>query len=206
MINVNLLPKNLQRVREPGYWRLLAVAFPVLVIAVAAGLQLSAERTIGNLTDRQVQLEDRLALLQDAVREQRQLQARLRQLADLIAIRDDVRDGRVVWSGEIATLLEHLPSGERAGRPVLDFASMDMRALTPPTANPERYEGAPIVAEFSVNGTVADTEVLAAFIDALEASPDFGVAFESASLDQETETYAYTMTIGALEGGDDEAR
>lgn len=206
MINVNLLPKNLRRVREPGYWRLLAVAFPVLVLAVAAGLQLSAERTVANLADQQQQLEDRLVLLQDAVREQRQLQQRLAGLAELIAVRDAVRENRIVWSGEIVSLLEHLPTGEEGGRPILDFAAMNMQALGAPTADPSRYEGRPAVAQITVNGTVANTEVLAEFVDALEASDDFGVAFDSASMNQDSRTYAYSVTIGALEGGDDETR
>jgi len=34
LININLLPKSLQRVREPGYWRVLAVVVPLAVGSV----------------------------------------------------------------------------------------------------------------------------------------------------------------------------
>ena len=84
MININLLPKNLRRVREPGYWRILAVLFPILVLAVAGGMQYFANATANNLQREKLAREDQLALLQPFLREQRDLISRQQQLNQLI--------------------------------------------------------------------------------------------------------------------------
>lgn len=76
MININLLPKSLQRVREPGYWRVLAVVVPLAVGSVLFSISYLTNQTIANL-ERDVQLrQDQLALLQPFLQEQRDLQAR----------------------------------------------------------------------------------------------------------------------------------
>lgn len=49
MINANLLPKGLKRLQEPGYWRVLAVAFPLIVGAVLFGIQYLTNQTVANL-------------------------------------------------------------------------------------------------------------------------------------------------------------
>jgi hypothetical protein len=85
LINVNLLPKSLKRIREPGYWRVLAVAVPLVVGGVLFGVQYLTNQTIANL-ERDVQVrEDQLALLQPFLEEQRELQSRQQALRSLIA-------------------------------------------------------------------------------------------------------------------------
>ena len=78
MINVNLLPKNLRRVREPGYWKLLAIAFPLLVVGVALTLQLLAVRTVSNLEADVANREAQVQLLQPFIDERTALVARQR--------------------------------------------------------------------------------------------------------------------------------
>lgn len=208
MINVNLLPKNLRRVREPGYWRLLAVLVPLLVFAVVFTFQYLAWQTTQNL-ERDVQArEEQLALLQPFLEEQADLQARQRQLNELIAIADEVRENRIVWTGEIAGLLETLPARGDGQRPSIDFRTLSMRSVVPPQSNPERYEGASIVAEMSIAGTVRDLEVLAAFVRNLEDSAGYGVLFQNASRQGDAETfdtlYGYSLTVGSLGNGGEE--
>jgi cell division protein FtsX len=116
LINVNLLPKSLKRIREPGYWRVLAVAVPLVVAGVLFGIQYLTNQTIANL-QRDVQLrEDQLALLQPFLDEQRQLQTRQAALRELIAIAEEVRRGQVLWTTEIAALLETCPARGDGGR------------------------------------------------------------------------------------------
>jgi hypothetical protein len=209
LINVNLLPKNLRRVREPGYWRLLAVLVPVLVFAVVFTFQYLAWQTTQNL-ERDVQArEEQLALLQPFLEEQADLQARQRQLNELIAIADEVRENRIVWTGEIAGLLETLPARGDGQRPSIDFRTLSMRAVVPPQSNPERYEGASIVAEMSIGGTVRDLEVLASFVRNLEDSAGYGVLFQNASRQGDQSIgadalYGYSLTVGSLGNGGDE--
>lgn len=208
MINVNLLPKNLRRVREPGYWRLLAVLVPLVVFAVVFTFQYLAWQTTQNL-ERDVQArEEQLALLQPFLQEQAELQARQRQLNELIAIAEEVRQNRIVWTGEIAGLLETLPARGDGERPAIDFRTLSMRSVVPPQSSPDRYEGASIVAEMSIGGTVRDLEVLAAFVRNLEDSAGYGVLFQNASRqggDQEADAlYGYSLTVGSLGNGGDE--
>lgn len=201
MININLLPRNLRRIREPVYWKLLSVLFPLLAFAVVFAMQFTANQTVQNLENENAQLQNRVLLLQPALTEQRELQQRQVQLRDLIAVATSVREGAVAWSAEIGNMLEYLPTVTVAGRPGIDFGSLQMQSVYPARSDPLRYEGAPVIAEMSVSGTVAGTAVLEDFIRALEQSDDYGVAFQSASRDQsdEAELYSYNLTIGALE-------
>lgn len=198
MININLLPKNLRRVREPGYWRLLAAAFPLLVLLVAGIMQYSAQTTANNLQREKLAREDQLALLQPFLREQRDLVARQQQLNQLIAVARAVRENTVVWTGEIAGLLETLPVGGGT-RPNIDFRSLSMQSVVPARSDPQRYEGKPVTAEMSVSGTVVSPEVLAEFIRALERNANFGVSFQNAQRDSEEGLYQYSLTVGALQ-------
>lgn len=201
MININLLPKNLRRVREPGYWRLLIVVFPVLVLGVAALFQYFASTTEANLQREKLAREDQLALLQPFLREQRDLLSRQQQLNQLIAVARAVRENRIVWSAEIAGLLETLPAQGVSGRPNIDFRSLSMSSIVPPRSDPQRYEGRAVVAEMNVGGTVVNTDVLADFIRALEASDDYGVVFQNAQRQGDTDLYDYSLTVGAVAEG-----
>jgi len=201
LININLLPKALKRVREPGYWRVLAVAIPLLVAGVIVGIQVLTNQTITNL-ERDVQIrEDQLALLQPFLAEQRDLQQRQQALRQLISIAEEVRRGRVVWTAEIASLLELLPPRLDAAMPSIDFRSLNMRSIYPPTSDPNRFEGASIVTEMSISGTVDGPETLARFVRSLEGAQDFGVLFQNASRDGDTPMFTYNLTVGGFTGG-----
>ncbi len=201
MININLLPKNLRRVREPGYWRVLAVLFPLLVLGAAVVFQVLAYQTVQNLEQDKQAREDQLALLQPYLREQRDLLARQTQLNQLISIARAVRENQITWTGEIAGLLETLPARGTGAQPNIDFKSLNMQAVVPARADPNKYEGQPVVAEMNVSGEVVDPETLAQFIRALEQSRNYGVAFQSASRSGDQELYGYNLTVGALAEG-----
>ena len=201
MININLLPKALKRIREPGYWRVLAVAFPLLVGGVLVGIQVLTNQTITNL-ERDVQVrQDQLALLQPFLNEQRDLQQRQQALRQLISIAEEVRRGRVVWTAEIGGLLELLPPPLDATTPSIDFRTLNMRSIYPPTSSPDRFEGQSVVTEMSVSGTVDGPETLARFVRALENAQDFGVLFQNASRDGDSDLFTYTLTVGGFTGG-----
>ena len=205
MINVNLLPKSLQRIREPGYWRVLAVAFPLLVGGVLFGIQYLTNQTITNLERDVVVRGDQLALLQPFLDEQRELQSRQQALRSLIAVAEEVRRGQVVWTSEIGALLEYVPAlTNEAGAPVIDFRSLSVRSVYPAVSDANRYEGAAIVSEASISGTVRGPEVLAQFVRNLEGAPDFGVLFQNASRqnddDDDADLFTYSLTVGGFSG------
>ncbi len=203
MINVNLLPKSLKRIREPGYWRVLAVAVPLVVAGVLFGIQYLTNQTIANL-ERDVQVrEDQLALLQPFLEEQRELQSRQAALRQLIAIAEEVRLGQVVWTSEIGALLETLPARGDGAAPAIDFRSLNLRSVYPPSTDPNRYEGASIGSEASISGTVRGPEILAQFVRNLENAAGFGVLFQNASRQgEDEELFTYNLTVGGFVGGE----
>lgn len=200
MININLLPKNLRRVREPGYWRILAVAFPLLVLSIIFVMQFLAFQTVQNLERQVAERTDVLETLRPAIAERTALIARQRQLNQLITIRNQVRQNRVVWTNEITAMLETLPSGTVNGRPVIDFANLTMRAVVPPRADANRFEGAEVIAEMTVSGTADGSDILAEFVRALEDSTQYGVLFQNANRQPDSDFFNYSLTIGALSG------
>ena len=203
MINVNLLPKNLQRRREPGYWRLIAVVFPVLVLAVIGMLQFSVMQSEQQLTETKGEREVRLELLRPFVEEQNELQARQRELDELISIANAVREGRIVWSEQIFAMLETLPAQGGALDSRIAFDQLDMRALEPSAqdrlAVDNTYEGVEVVAEMEIQGTAGSTEILADYIRQLQASPRFGVSFRDASRESDSDLYTFSLTVGAAD-------
>ncbi|MEJ2292187.1 MAG: hypothetical protein P8Y05_10795 [Deinococcales bacterium] len=200
MINVNLLPKNLRRVREPGYWRLLAILFPLLVFGIAFVLQMFAYQTQQNLQAEKQSRSDQLALLQPYIKEQQSLLERQRALNQLISVEKAVHQNRILWTGEISGLLETLPARGAGARPNIDFKSLSMSAVNPPKSDPNQYEGKSVIAQMNVSGDVVDPEVLAQFIRALEKSTSYGVAFHNASRQGKSDLYRYSLTVGALAG------
>ena len=173
--------------------------FPILVLAIAGGMQYFANATANNLQREQLAREDQLALLQPFLREQRALISRQQQLNQLIAVAQSVRENNIVWTSEISGLLETLPVGS-GETPVIDFTSLSMQSVVPPRSDPNRYEGRPVIAEMNVSGSVVDAEVLAEFIRALENSEAYGVLFQNAQRQGEDELFNYSLTVGAVEG------
>ena len=202
MINVNLLPKHLRRVQEPGYWRVVAVLFPLVVLGTLAFVQFTVSQTVNNLADEVSVLEERKRALQPFIAQQRDLQTQLQQVNELLGIRDQVRENRVVWTQEIAAVLETLPAQGDAARPRIDFQNLSMQAVSPPRADENRFEGQPILAEMNVSGNAVNASVLSDFISNLETSDAFGVSFQNAARDDETGLFSYSLTIGALTGGE----
>lgn len=199
MIDVNLLPKPYQRVREPITWRLLAVTIPLVAIATALGMSVLQGLEIEHLGVEERNRRERLTLLAPVLAEQRALVQRAQALEALLAVADDVRAGHVAWPEEIAALLTHLPrERDASGAPLIDFRTLTLRSLHPPARDPNRYEGAAYATEASITGSVRDPEVLAAFVRNLERAPDFGVAFQNAS--REGDVFRYALTTAGLAG------
>jgi type IV pilus assembly protein PilN len=207
LINVNLLPKNLRRIQEPGYWKLLAVLFPLLTFAIVFTLQFTANQTVRNLENDVQQLEDRLALLQPALREQQQLQQRQAQLRRLITVYEQVRANRIDWTDSIQGMLETLPALSASGSRQIDFRTLNLAVATPPINDPARYEGKPVVAEMTISGNALNTDVLAEFIRTVEDSPRYGVAFQRTTRQEDNGVYAYSLVVGMYQqGAQNEAR
>lgn len=208
MININLLPKNLRRRREPGYWRLIAVLFPLLVIGVVGFITFSTLQTTASLeADRDLK-QTNLDRLKPFLDEQTALQERQRALNELIAIDNAIQEGRIGWSGELGSMLETVPPQGDSEQPRIAISSMTMTALDEGTQqnliSNSRYDGLRAVAEFQMVGRSINSQALADYVRNLEDSPLFGVFFQNADLDPERGTYEFTMTVGAFDREGDE--
>ncbi len=200
MINVNLLPKHLRRVREPGYWRVIAVLFPLIVLGSLGVVQFLYLQTENNLKVEKLEKETKVAELQEFVDKQAQVQAQLEQVQILISIRDQVQANTIEWTNEIGGLMEYWPAPQANGLSSLSFNSLSVQASDAANVDPNRYEGQSVIAEMNVSGDVVSTEVLSQFIKTLEDSEDFAVSFQNASRAEESGNYTYSMTIGAKGG------
>jgi type IV pilus assembly protein PilN len=200
LINVNLLPKHLRRVREPGYWRVIAVLFPLLVLGALGAVQFLYLQTENNLKAEKLEKETKVAELQEFVNKQAEVQAQLEQVQVLISIRDQVKANTIEWTNELAGLMEYWPAPQANGLSSISFNSLSMQAADAANVDPNRYEGQSVIAEMTVSGNVVSTEVLSQFIKTLEDAEDFAVSFQNASRAEETGGYTYSMTIGAKGG------
>jgi type IV pilus assembly protein PilN len=199
LINVNLLPKHLRRVREPGYWRVIALAFPLLVLGSLGIVQFLYMQTENNLKAEKLDKETKVAELQEFVNKQAEVQAQLEQVQVLIGIRDQVKANTIEWTNELAALMEYWPAPQANGLSSISFNSLTMQAAEG-GSDPNRYEGQSVIAEMNVSGNVVSTEVLSQFIKTLEDAEDFAVSFQNASRAEDTGGYTYSMTIGAKGG------
>ena len=202
MINVNLLPKNLRRKRESGIWKLLYVAIPLITLIVIAVIQIAANNRERSLIDTRDGLEIDLVRLQPFVDEQQALQARQQSLNELIAVDQSVREGRVVWSSELFSLLETLPPQGNTLEPSVVFDSLTMNKdeldFTNFTAN--------LVAEIS--GRARDSASLLTYLRILETTDIYDFEFGGATQEpnqQVTVTeidpaapFNFTLTVGTV--------
>jgi type IV pilus assembly protein PilN len=202
LISINLLPKHLRRVKEPGYWRLIAVLFPLLIAGVLVAMQLSVNQTERNKRNEVEQLQARRDQLQEFVDKQRDLQAELQNLQIFQSLSSQVKENQINWTSEISSMLETLPAQGDALRPRISFNTISMQAVNPPSSTPDRFDGGTIKAEMNVSGEVANAEVLSEFIRSLENSSRFGVDFQSASLTEDSGFYSYNLTIASLTEGE----
>lgn len=80
LIRINLLPKTLRKRVEPGWWRLIAIAVPLVALAVMIGMQLAANSERDQLVQTRDDRTTELALLQKYITAQRELTAQQREL------------------------------------------------------------------------------------------------------------------------------
>jgi len=202
LISVNLLPKDLRRVSEPVYWRLLTVLAPLVALGAMASLQYVAWSDAQARTAEVRAIEAQLVVLQPAIDELAEAQAQRRDLEALSERAAAIREGEITWSPQLTGLLATLPR-TNTNESVIDFADLTLRTLDSPLVDPARYEGAPALAEATISGNVTTLDVLSTFIGNLESNGRFGVSFQSASerVDEEASTnrFTYSLTVGILD-------
>jgi len=208
MININLLPKTLIRKREPAHWKLIAILLPILVLGSIFTLQVLTNLQERSLKQEKNELELTRREMQKHLDEFNTLKTRKADLQELLAIRDSVKDDYIVWSDEIALMLETLPA-PTTSLPSIAFDDLNIRALDArerdKLMSDQTYEGLEAGAEMEISGRALDSQALASYLRRLQDSPIFGVAFKDASLDEETGSYKFDISVGAIAKGKPES-
>jgi type IV pilus assembly protein PilN len=200
LIKLNLLPKNLRRRVEPGWWRLAAVMVVLTVLGVVAFFHLSTLSQIQALENQRDQLQVEVDVLRPFIAEQNRLVQQQRELEQLLAVRNQLRERFVPWSDNLAQVINQIPrEGRRFG---VALRSIGTKTLTPQeiqsNAQNGIYDGKPVNVEFNLQGEAIGQNALIRFVEAFETSPRFGINFQSASLDQQRQLYTFGATIGLV--------
>jgi type IV pilus assembly protein PilN len=177
MVKINLLPKNLRKRVEPGYWRLIAVAFPVLVLAVCGVLQISKNNEIARLQNDKLTLEQQKQALQRYVTGQRDLQAQQNSLNEVVKIDAQLSGDPEKWSAQIQRFLEQMP--RKGGSPLVTLKTMSIAPINPGTlAGGELpYDGKYVTKQIQLTASADTDSDVIAFVQSFENSKDFGIRF-----------------------------
>ena len=213
MIKLNLLPKRLRKRVEPGWWRLTAIIFPLVVFAIVAMVHLSVSMQIGRLEEEKSSLEIEVQNLQPYIRKQQELVRRKAELEKIINVDREIKARFVPWSDNIARFINQIP--RRHGRFEIFLRSVNTRLV--PQENRDDlaekgvYDRKPAAVEFTLQGEARNEAALARFVQAFEDSPNFGIDFRQGSLNDQggfdfSATVAITETGAQLEGGARSAR
>lgn len=219
MISINLLPKTLRKRVEPGWWRLIAIAIPVVVLGVILGLQLGLNNQISGLTSQRDQLDTEVKALQRYVDGNAALIAQQKELEVTTAIKAQLEQARVKWSEQLGTFVRKIPaSTTRPNIPAVSLKSLTVKHLTPAESQTKAATGAydkkPISTEFTLTGEAESYADITKYITAFENDPKFGIEFTGSTRSATTTTsgefgsanpsgtesvrYSFNATVGVV--------
>ncbi|WP_457631771.1 flagellar protein FliT [Oceanithermus sp.] len=202
MIKLNLLPKTLRKRVEPGWWRLTAIIFPLVIFGIIALIHVSTLSRISQLESERNQLQAEVAVLQPYIKRQRELKQRKAELEQIIRVDQEIKANFVAWSDNIAKFINQIP--RRDGRFEVFLRSINTKLVPPDTrarlAEQGMYDRKKIAVEFTVQGEARSADALVRFVKAFEDSPDFGINFQQGSRTEDG-GYTFTATIGLTEQG-----
>ena len=213
MIKLNLLPKKLRKRVEPGWWRLAAIIFPLIVFTILAVMYLNTSTQIAQLEQQREQLAAEVKTLQPYIRKQRELNRRKTELEQIINVDRQIRAKFIPWSDRIAQFINQIP--RRDGRFEVFLRSINTRLVPEDkrSALIEQglYDRKPVSVELNLQGEALDDKALARFVEAFENSPNFGINFQQGTLNANG-GYDFTATVGIVasnaeaQGGEQGAR
>lgn len=206
MIKLNLLPKNLRKRVEPGWWRLITILVPLATIGILSFYHLSVLSRIHTLENQKTQLEVQVQQLQPFIEEQNQLSRQRDQLQKILTVAKKVHTNFVPWSDYLATFINEIP--RRESHFGVSLRSINTQVVAPSTAQAfvrqGLYNGKVIRVQLTIQGQARNREALIGFIRTFESAPNLGINFQQASLDQGSGHYSFSATIGMAkltEGG-----
>jgi type IV pilus assembly protein PilN len=213
LISINLLPKTLRKRVEPGWWRLIAIAIPLVVLGVILGLQLGLNNQVAALTAQRDQLDTEVKALQRYVDGNTALIAQQKELEVTTAIKAQLEQARVKWSKQLDVFVRKIPaSSTRANVPAVSLKSLSVKHLSPTESQNKAATGAYdkklISTEFSLTGEAESYADVTKYIKAFEEDPRFGIEFGGSNRSVtgggnqpgavETSRYSFSATVGVV--------
>jgi type IV pilus assembly protein PilN len=191
LIRINLLPKNLRKRQEPSWWRLIAIALPVVVLLVLIFLQLGADSQLSSLQAQVTSTQNQLNVLQPFVAERSRLLAEQRNLLVIAGIQKKLSALQSPWSEDLARFARQIPRGS------VQEISLQNLSMTPTSAapNPSQFDGHKVTKQFSMQGTALTNAALVRFLNSFEDSKIFSVQFQSASRSKGGR-YSFSALVG----------
>ncbi len=211
MIKLNLLPKNLRKRVEPGWWRLVAVLFPLATFAVVAFVHTGTLGQIRTLESERDQLKLEVEVLRPFIQKQAELNRRKAELEEVIAVARQIEERFIPWSDHLARFINQIPRESNQFRIALDTVAAQQ--VPPQTQEAYMaqglYDRKPVRVEFRVEGEALEEDALIRFVQAFEVSPAFGINFHRSSRDEQG-LIRFNATIGLVapkeEGGEARAQ
>ena len=205
LIRINLLPKTLRKRVEPGWWRLIAIAVPLVALAVMLGMQLAANSERDQLVQTRDDRNTELALLQKYITAQNELTAQQRELEATTSIKAQLERERVAWSKEIRNFTSQIPrSLEDPRRLSAALQNMGLRRIDPATATNlaagGAYDGKPVTTEVTFNAQATSLNDVETFQRAFENSDRFGINLGTVSRGQDNNSTTSRYTFNAIVG------
>ena len=208
LIRINLLPKTLRKRVEPGWWRLIAIAVPLVALAVMIGMQLAANSERDQLIQTRDDRNTELALLQKYITAQNELTAQQRELEATTSIKAQLERERVAWSKEVRTFTSQIPrSLEDPRRLAASLQNMGLRRIDPAVATNQAatgaYDGKPVITEVTFNAQATSLNDVETFQRAFENSDRFGINLGSVTRGQDNNSansrYTFNATVGLVD-------
>jgi type IV pilus assembly protein PilN len=204
LIRINLLPKTLRKRVEPGWWRLIAIAVPVVALAIITGLQLGANAERDRLvSDRDLKQQQQLQL-QPYIQAQGRLTAQQKELEGITGIKAQLERERISWANAINQFVGRIPRRNN-GAALISLLNMNLKRVdaNANAAQTGRFDGKIVNTEIVVQGEAETSNDIEAFVRAYETSPNFGIELSNYTRNEDNQSgatkYPFSATVGLVD-------
>ncbi len=198
MIKINLLPKTLRKRVEPGWWRIIAIAFPLLVLGGILITQLGLSNTLRAETEHRDQLKTEVETLQQYIDGKNRLATSIQALTETQGIQTQLEQNQIKWSDDIFNFAKLLP--RNGNNTSVRLESMNMRRYDTKTAlgGAAAYDGQPINKEIIIQGKAKTSDDIVKFLKAFEKDNHFKAQLNQADKNKEKGVYTFSANVGVI--------
>jgi septal ring factor EnvC (AmiA/AmiB activator) len=186
---------------------LIAIAVPLVALAVMIGMQLAANSERDQLAQTRDDRTTELALLQKYITAQNELTAQQKELESTTTIKAQLERERVAWSREIRQFTAQIPrSVDNPNRLAASLQNMTLRRIDPAAATSQAatglYDGKSVTTEVTFNAQSSSLNDIETFQRAFENSDRFGINLGSLNRGQAQNAsdtiYTFNATVGLV--------